>query len=764
MNAPNAYVGSPVERVEDLRLLRGRGEFIDDVAAAGQLFAVILRSSVAHGLIRRLDVAPAVARPGVHAVMTAADLGPSVPTVPLRLQPLDELIPFCQPALADGKVRYVGEPIAMVLADTVAIAEDALDAILIEIETLPIAAGAPDGRDASLLFSDQGTNVALTYHAVRGDAERAFKDAPYRRQERFRVQRHAAMPMEPRGLFAVWNEASGHMTLVGAAKVPGPNRKILARMMGISPEAIDLVEVDTGGGFGSRGEFYPEDFLVPFAARHYGRPVKWTEDRREHLMAANHARDVDVTVEIACTRDGTILGLRGHAVCDIGAYIRTNGSVGPRNIVQFLSGPYRIPDIDLVSTMLVSNKTPAGTYRGPGRFEADFIRERLFDLVAKDLKIDRIAFRRRNLVAEAEMPYPIATITPYESKTEYDSGNYLLSFESCLEKFGWAEKSKLSGQLIDGRYHGIGTGCFIEGGAAGPKEDARIVVEVDGRITVYVGSTSVGQGIETILGQIAADALEVPLERITVRHGSTNYVPDGYGSYHSRSTVMGGSAILIAVANLKTALATVAADKFGVAAEAVSHVDGQVVLPDGGSHDWADLASEHDPLKGIAGAGSFANHKYTYAYGSHAAHVAVDPATGHVEVLDYVCTEDVGRIINPKTLHGQVIGAVVQGLGGVFLEHLVYDDQGQLLTGSFADYLLPTAGDYPNIRAYSTGDYPSPFNPLGAKGAGEGGIISVGGVISNAVADALQSIGVEPTDLPLSPPRVWQMIQDAAKR
>jgi carbon-monoxide dehydrogenase large subunit len=500
---------------------------------------------------------------------------------------------------------------------------------------------------------------------------------------------------------------------------------------------------------------------VPFAARRYGRPVKWTEDRREHLMAANHARDVEFSVEIACDLDGTVLGFRGHAYNDIGAYIRTNGSVGPRNVVQFLAGPYRVPHIDLRSTMLVSNKTPTGTYRGPGRFEADFIRERLFDMVAKDLGIDRVAFRQRNLVSEAEMPYPIATIRPYESKSDYDSGNYQLTFQTCLEKFGWAAKSKLEGQLVDGRYHGLGTGCFIEGGAAGPKEDARILMEADGHITVYVGSTSVGQGIETILAQIAADALEVPIDTITIRHGSTHYVPDGYGSYHSRSTVMGGSAILNAVANLKSILATEAGRLLDCPPEAISLIDGRAVGPNGRSCSWADVAKAQVDGQGVAAEGTFANHKYTYAYGAHAAHVAVDPATGHVEILDYVCTEDVGRIINPETLHGQVIGAVVQGLGGVFLEHLIYDDQGQLLTGSFADYLLPTASDYPNIRAYSTGDYPSPFNPLGAKGAGEGGIISVGGVIANAVANALQSIGVEPRDLPLSPPRVWQMIEDA---
>ena len=753
MNALNTNIGSPVQRIEDLRLLRGRGIYIDDVAQADQLHAVLLRSSVAHGTLRGIDTRAALAIPGVHAVLTAADLGNVVPTVPLRLQPLDELDPFQQPALATGKVRYVGEPIAVVLAESAAIAEDALEAIDVTIDVLPVAPAAKE----TLLFEDFGSNDVITYHATRGDAAAAFEDAPYTRKERFRVQRHAAMPMEPRGLVASWDEAAGRLTVTGAAKVPGPNRKILARMMGLDVDKIDLIEVDVGGGFGSRGEFYPEDFLVPFAARHCGRPVKWTEDRREHLMAANHARDVDFTIEIACRRDGTILGIRGHAISDIGAYIRTNGSVGPRNVIQFVNGPYRVPGMDLTSTMVVSNKTPCGTYRGPGRFEADFIRERLFDLVAKDLGIDRVAFRRMNLVSAAEMPYKLARIVPYPSETEFDSGDFSETFEQCLREIGWDENSKRGGQLIDGRYHGFATGCFIEGGAAGPKEDARLVVELDNSVTVYVGSTAIGQGLQTILTQIAADVIGIPMDRVNVRHGSTTYVKDGYGSYHSRSTVMGGSAIFVASNNLKDVIRAAAAERFGCEPEAIELVDGQAVGPGGAIASWADLGN----AGGLSAEGSFANHKYTYAYGAHAAHVAVDPKTGRVEILDYVCTEDVGRIVNPETLHGQVIGAVVQGLGGVFLEHLVYDDQGQLLTGSFADYLLPTASDFPNIRAYSTGNYPSPNNPLGVKGAGEGGIISVGGVVANAVADALQSLGVEPNELPLSPTRVWEMIEAA---
>jgi carbon-monoxide dehydrogenase large subunit len=754
MNERNAYFGSPVRRLEDLRLLRGRGRYIDDVSESGELHAAILRSSVAHGKLSGIDTSPALRLPGVWAVLTAADLGPQVPTIPLRLIPLPELEPFAQPVLATGKVRYVGEPLAMVLAESAAIAEDALNLIAVSIDPLP---AAPAGAADAVLFEHQPTNTATTYRAERGDAASFFANAPYRRTERFVVQRHAAMPMEPRGLLAVWDGASGRLTLTGAAKVPGPNRKVLAAMMGLDLQAVDLIETDVGGGFGSRGEFYPEDFLVPFAARYCGRPVKWTQDRREHLLADNHAREMEFTVEIACGRDGTILGLRGHASCDIGAYVRTNASIAPRNLVQYLAGPYRVPHVDLSATMVLSNKTPCGTYRGPGRFEADFVRERLFDIVAKDLQLDRIAFRRQNLITSAEMPYQVARLTPYLSETEYDSGDYLETFDRCIEAIGWNENRPLGGRLVDGRYHGFGIGCFIEGGAAGPKEDARVVVEPDNTITVYVGSAALGQGLQTILTQIAADAFELPMERITVRHGSTTYIEDGQGSFHSRSTVMGGSAVVVASNNLKREIRAAAAKRFGCAPTGIDLIDGHAVGPNGVSAAWAELAGGD----GLSADGTFFNSKHTTAYGTAAAHVAVDAKTGDVEVLDYVCTEDVGRIANPDTLHGQVIGSIVQGLGGVFLEHLIYDDDGQLLVGSFADYLLPCASDFPNIRAISTGHYPAPNNPLGAKGGGEGGVVAVGGVIANAVADALQILGVEPRDLPLSPARVWQMIEDA---
>jgi aerobic carbon-monoxide dehydrogenase large subunit len=757
MRTVNSLVGSPIERLEDLRFVRGRGQYVDDLARKDMLHAAILRSSVAHGRLRSIDVSAARALAGVHYVITAKDVGNRVPRVPMRLQPLPDFEPFGQPVIAEDKVRYVGEALAVVLADTPGIAEDALGLIEVEIDPLPAVADRHAAEEgAALLFEDQGSNLAIKFHALRGDAAAAFENAPYRRRESFRTQRHMALPMEPRGLLAEWDAARGRLTVSGGAKVLFFNRRTLAKQMGLPEDAIEIVENDVGGGFGARGEFYPEDFLIPFAARHAGRPVKWTEDRREHLMCVNHAREAECDIEIACTRDGTILGLRGHAYVDVGAYMRTNGAVGARNVAQFMSGPYRIPNIDIDVALLLTNKTPVGTYRGPGRFETDFFRERLLDMVAQDLGLDRVEFRRRNLVSHREMPYSIATITPFESKDEFDSGDYHATLDRCLAEVGWGEKSKLAGKLIDGRYHGLAVGCFIEGGAAGPKESARIVLEPDGRYAVYVGSSAIGQGLETAFAQIAADALEVTLDRIRgVFHGTTSYVSDGYGAYHSRSVVMGGSAMLDAANKLREAIRVEAAKPLGCAPAQVEIVDGiKAVGPGGKSVSLAGLSPE-----GIAAEGAFLNKKHTYTYGAHAAHVAVDPKLGQVELIDYVVVEDCGRIINPLTVHGQTIGSVVQGLGGAIMEHLVYDQQGQLLTGSLADYLIPTASDFPNIRAVVLENHPSPINPLGAKGAGEGGIIAAGGVMANAVANALSAFGAEPRELPLTPTRIWELVQ-----
>jgi carbon-monoxide dehydrogenase large subunit len=755
MIGTNRYIGSPVERIEDLRFLRGRGEFVGDLRREGMLHAAILRSPIAHGLIRSIDATAARALSGVRAVITAAEIG-TVPHIPLRLLALPGTERFLQPVIAADRVRYVGEPIAVVLADSAALAEDGVEAIALEIEELPVAADRRvSGKNDILLFAASGTNLAMTFTGTCGDADAAFREADYVRREQFQVQRSSALPMEARGLLAEWDAAQGRMRVLGAAKVPFFNRDTLARLLGLTPADVDLIENDVGGGFGARGEFYPEDFLIPFAARHLGRPIRWIEDRREHLIAMNHARETDCDVEIACRRDGTILGIRGEVFIDLGAYVRTTGLIAPRTAAQFFSGPYRVPNMSMTAQALLTNKTPAGTYRAPGRYEVSFFCERLIELAAHDLGIDSAEMRRLNLISAAEMPYKLPLLQPTGpgAETECDSGDYSEPLERCLADFGWNEKRELQGRLIDGRYHGVAVACFIEGAGAGPKETARLDLEADGTVTVYVGSAAVGQGLETVMGQIAADTLDIPLDQVRVFHGSTPHLQEGYGAFHSRSTILGGSAVFEGARALLAKIRAAAAARFGCSADDIELVDGRARMSDGRSASLAELAAD-----GLRVDTAFANNNtLTYAYGTAAAHVAVDPGTGRVELLDYLTVEDVGRIVNPLTLHGQAIGGIVQGLGGAFMENLVYDTNGQLLTGTLADYLIPTATDFPRIRAIALENYPSPSNPLGVKGAGEGAIIPVGGLMANAVANALASLGAMPNELPLSPAQVWLM-------
>lgn len=753
------YIGKPVERLEDGRLLAGLGRYVDDLTVPGVLHAAILRSSFAHGLIRAIDSAKALAMPGVRAVITADDFGQDLPHIPIRLEHTDELARFVQPVLARGRVRYVGEPLALVVADAPELAEDAIGAIFVDIDPVEVLTDCRESAAGKLLlFEASGTNVGLKLTATCGDADAAIATAQYVRRERFRIQRVAPMPMEPRGILAEWNGEQHRMKVTGAMKVPFATRAILAQLLGLSEDAVEVVECDVGGGFGMRGEFFPEDFLVPYASRLLRKPVKWIEDRREHLQAASHARATDCELEIACNRDGAIIALRGHAYCDAGAYVRPNAITAPRNLAQMIAGPYRVANVQMKVDMVLTNKTPAASYRGPGRFETDFFRERLIDMAAEDLGLDRVALRRRNLLTDADMPYSFPVVSPFGTRGETDSGDYRVTYERCLQEFGWQEKAHLQGQRVDGVFHGLAIGCYLEGGATGPKENARLILEADGSISVIVGSSAIGQGLETICAQIAADALGVSLERIgRVLHGSTSVIWEGLGSYASRATVMGGSAILDAALNLKRKITEIAAAQFGCSMDEVVLAEGlQEVSAGGRRRSLAELCPD-----GAAANGTFHNKRRTYSYGAHAAHVTVDPGTGDLRVLEYVAVEDVGRIINPMTLHSQSLGAIVQGLGSSILEEIVYDDDGQILTGSLANYLLPTAEDFPNIKAVALELYPSPTNPLGAKGAGEGGIIPVGGVIANAVASALKSLGVQPFELPLTPPRIWKMVREA---
>ena len=757
------HVGQPIERLEDLRLLRGKGRFVDDLALEGMLYAVVVRSPIAHGRITRIDVAGARALDGVVAAYVGADFA-TLPTIPIRLAPLEGVERYAQRPIATGKVRFVGEPVAIVVAQSPELAEDAADLVEIDIAPLPaVTDWATSSIDASLLFEEQPSNVSAFYSVGVGDSEAAFSTAFYTRREMLYCHRHTALPMETRGLVAAWDQTAGVLTLWGSTKVLWHNRRALADALGLDREKIQLLDCDVGGGFGVRGELYPEDYLIPFVARDLRRPVKWIEDRREHLMATNHSREMSCDLEIACARDGKILGLRGTIYADMGAYTRTNGGIVPARAAQYLVGPYKVPAAAFSVAMFMTNKTPVGTYRGPGRFEANFFRERLMDMAADDLGLDAAVFRQINLIQPEDLPYSTGALVPFEKPAIYDTGDYPAALRKVLDAIDYDRLRSLSGREIGGRRHGVGLACFVECSGGGPRENARFALEADGIVSIHTGGSFVGQGLQTALTQIAADALGLPMACIRVHNGSTRDLAEGFGTFASRSAIKGGSAVVVVAKMFVDAVLARASDMVGRPTNDLHWQDGAVRAHDGTVvYELADVA-RHTARTGkpLCVDGGFHNPDVTFSYGAHAAYVAVDPRTGHVEILDYYAVEDIGVAINPLIIHGQLIGSIVQGLGGTFLDHLVYDDQGQLLTGTLADYLVPTATDFPVVRGESYADKAALSNPLGVKGAGEGGIVGVAGAVANAVAAALRPLGAEITRLPLSPPIVWRAIADA---
>jgi aerobic carbon-monoxide dehydrogenase large subunit len=743
------YIGKSVPRLEDARLLTGHGAFVDDVTLPDMAAMAILRSPHAHARILSIDFTAARALPGVLDIFAADEMGPDLPRIPLRLAPFPGFERMLQAPIAAGKVRYVGEPVAVVVAENRYLAEDALEEIIVEYDPLPAVTSVDQSAAGDvLLFEEAGENMGTRYRVGRGDIDVAFADASYTRRERFVSNRHAACPMETRGLIADYDETAPRLRLIGAAKVTYYNRRHLAEAFGLDPDRIELIEQDVGGGFGARGELYPEDYLVPIASRRTGRPVKWIEDRRENLMACNHSRDVVCDLEIAATRDGKILGMRAIVQGDMGAYIRTNGGVVPSKTVQFLPGPYRVPAFEAEMQALVTNKTPVGTYRGPGRVEANFCRERLIDMMAGDLGIDPVEIRLANLRTPEELPYRMGELVPNDPNATLDDGDYPSAFRRLLEEIDYPALKARQGVVTDGKTFGLGFACFVESSAAGPPETARIGIAEGGKIEIRIGASSVGQGVETGMAQICAENLGIPLEGITVLHGSTTLLDAGGGTFNSRNTVMAGNAVRMAAENLRRNCEEQAALRWNVAVDAVAFENGGVRHGDA-FLSLAGIAAFAGPLSADA---TYANGgRVSYSYGAHAALVAVDLATGGVEIERYVLTEEIGRALNPAMVESQAVGGVVQGIGGALLEHMTYDENGQFLSGSFADYLLPTAAEAPPITAITLEDAPSKMNPMGFKGAGEGGIVAVAAAIANAVA---QATGAKITELPLSPDRL----------
>ena len=771
MNAVSPrVVGVPIKRKEDFRLLTGRGKYAADVRLPGLLHAAILRSPHPHARIAAIRGDAARALPGVVAVITADDLG-SVGRIPVRLgQRSGAGATAClQPPLATGTVRYVGEPVAFVVAASRYLAEDALELVEIDWDLLPVVA---DARRASepgvpVLHPAAGGNVVERLATRAGDAAGALAAADRRVHERFAVQRHTGVPMETRGLTAAHDPGTGVLTLWGVAKVPHFNRRVLADLLDYPEHLIHFIELEVGGGFGVRGEFYPEDFVVPWTAMRLGRPVQWIEDRREHLMATNHSRQQYHDVEMGVRRDGTIVALRDRFMVDLGAYIRTHGVVVPELTIALLPGPYRIPNYECEGLCVMTNKTPTGTYRGPGRYEGTFVRERLIDRVAAELGLDPADVRRRNFIGADEMPYEVGGAS-LGQRTVYDCGDYLSAFEQALAAADYkavrAEQTRARGE---GRYLGIGLGCVLEKAGLGPWEYARVEVDGSGRVVVYSGVAAVGQGIETTLAQVVAEELSVAAEDVTVVHGDSARVPFGIGGFASRGAAVALPAALEAARKVRDKI-------FQVAASLMEAHAGDLVLESGAVH-VRGLPERAVTLRQLARAavpgppgmdpGLYAAHffeapKMTYPYGTHVAVVEVDLATGRVALRKYVVTYDIGRAINPMIVEGQIVGGLAQGIGGALLEELVYDDQAQPLTTTFMDYLVPTAMEMPEATIVKIlEETPTPLNPLGVKGVGEGGSSGAGAAIANAVADALAPLGVAIAELPLSPDRIAALLR-----
>jgi carbon-monoxide dehydrogenase large subunit len=751
------YVGQAIPRIEDQRLLTGTGRFGADFDCPDQLHARIVRSELCHGRIRRIDTSAAMARPGVVAVITAADL-PDV-HVPVRLFPTDLSNEALQPPLVRHVARYVGDPVAVVVATDPYLAEDAAEDVVVEMEALApvLDAGEAAKPDATPVHEAIGTNVLDLIQTIHGDdLDELFAEAAVVLRRQFSVQRHGAVPLEPRVLLADYDAERDYLTVWGAAKVKHFNRKILSDMLGMEEERIRCIEGDVGGGFGARGEFYPEDYLIPWLAIKLRRPVKWVEDRRENLIALNHSREQQWDVEYAAREDGTLIGFRAHALFNQGAYARTHGTVLlPLLMLNHIPGPYRWQAYEISARSVLSNKTPAGTYRGPGQYEPTFVRERMMDMLARELDIDPVTLRLRNIVTPSEMPYDtgladIDTGVP----VLYEEGDFPLAFTSLLDRVNYpALRRRTDEQQAAGEHVGLATTAFVEMGNPGVFEQARLVAAADGTFTAHVGVASVGQGVETVLSQIAADLLQVPIERVHLSYQDTAVVPEGQGAFSSRATVWGGYAIAGAVKELLQRARDAAAQRWETSPEDITIVDGQV--------SWAgealpvyELVDEvlyrYEPGE--------ASHILS---GANVCRVRVDPVSGSVQLLDYAISYEVGRAINPLTLEGQIRGAAAQGMGGALLEEFAYTPEGQPMSSTFMDYQLPTAAEIPNVDVLvlELGET-SDVDPIaGAKGGGEGGIIGTAATITAAVADALGPAAWSMSSLPLTP----EMIQRLAR-
>jgi aerobic carbon-monoxide dehydrogenase large subunit len=771
------FFGAPVKRNEDKKLLTGQALFVDDVELPDMLHAAFLRSAVAHARVRRIDVSEAMKRPGVVAVYTAEDLGTYWQPGPLLVPPPP--IPGIlfnvrtQVPLAKEKVRYAGEPLAVVVAESRYIAEDALDDITVELEPLPpvVDLEAAVAAGVSLVHDDLGSNVASHVRQTKGNYRKAVAGADLVLKRRFRYEHGISSPIETRGIVAQWNARGQQMTIWDTTQAPVFVRNGLAAVLGLSERQVRVIAPFIGGGFGPKIMiFYPEEVTLPWISMRLNRPVKWIEDRLEHFVATTHERGQIHDAEIALSRDGRILGLKDVFLHDNGAY-NPYGLTVPINSQCTMLGPYVIPAYDSTFTSVFTSLPIVTPYRGAGRQHGVFVIERLLDFAARELGIDPVEIRRRNLIPPDAFPFDNEIIYQDFAPLQYDSGNYEPVLDKALaaieyEKFVHEEQPRLRAA---GRSVGIGIACYVEGTGVGPYEGAKVQVQSNGRVSLVTGIGTQGQGHFTSFAQIAADQLGVDVTEVDVITGDTDQFYWGAGTFASRGAVVAGNAVSEASHVVRRKALKLASELFECSENDLVIADGKVSIAGipGKFLTLSALAQHANPMRGAVKPGTepglestqyFGPPRGTTANGVHAMIVEVDPETFELQILNYVVVHDCGTVINPMILSGQIHGGVAQGIGNAFYEKLVFDDQGQLLNASLADYLLPTALEVPRMEVGHT-TTPSPLNPLGIKGAGEAGAIPVGPLFAQAIENALD-LGrqrIELLEIPLSPSTLYEL-------
>jgi carbon-monoxide dehydrogenase large subunit len=775
------FVGKSLPRREDDRLLAGHGQYVADLELPGMLHAVFVRSPVAHARIRSVDASRARQAPGVVLVLDGAQLQQALPPVRDNQLPLPgkwkaaiphRILNPRQPLLAVDKARHVGEAVAVVVAGSAAAAEDAAELVAVEYEDLPAVVDpeAALAEGAVLLHEKLKTNEIGWFSLRKGDAAQALASAPHRIQRRFLHHRYAAMPMECRGVAAAYDPRTQKYTVWSSTQVVHWVQREIATTLGVADAQVRCVALDVGGGFGVKGHVYPEEMLLPFLAKRCGRPVRWLETRREHLASACHSRDQIHDAEIAFDGEGRILALRDRFIVDCGAW-NPLGVAVVYNTAAHLPGPYRIPHLDIEARVASTNKVPNAPYRGAGRPEAAQVTERLMDLVAAALGLEPAEVRRRNMVRAEEMPYSVGI--PYRDgePVVYDSGDYPGVLRKALDALGGVEafRRRQAEARKQGRYLGLGLGCYTEGTGVGPFEGATVRIDGSGKIYVSSGAAAQGQGMETVFAQITADAWGVAPEDVVVVLGDSAAIPMGFGTIASRSTVNVSGAIRYASDKLRDKAFGIAGNMLECAAADLELRAGGVgiVGVPGAQVSLAQLAQaarpgwDHRRPAGME-AGLEETHYFepptvTWAYAAHAAIVEVDVETGRVAIERYVIAHDCGVLVNPMLAEGQIIGGAVQGIGGALAEAIAYDREGQLLSGTFMDYAMPIASDVPAIELVHQ-EIPSPLNPLGVKGLGEGGAISPPATLANAVCDALAPFGIELNATPIRPESLLRAI------